>query len=279
VGAGGRRGAAGPQRPRLARPATVAVSAEPAQDLSPSDAGRCVEWLRFGDSASLARAAARAWLREVERAHRAGRRHAVALSGGRTAAPFFAAALVEARHQRVPFDHVSFFWADERCVPPDDPASNFRLAALRLLRPLHIPPAQIHRIRGEDAPDRAAARAEAELRAVLGGPATTQPALDLVLLGLGEDGHVASLFPSEPEVVRANPAVFRVIYNAPKPPPCRVTLGYGALAAARQVWVLASGPGKAAALRESLRRDGTTPLSHLLRSRSHTRIFSDLGAG
>jgi 6-phosphogluconolactonase len=93
---------------------------------------------------------------------------------------------------------------------------------------------------------------------------------------MGEDGHVASLFPgAAPEVERAR-VPFLHITNSPKPPPQRLTLSYAALAAARAVWVLASGGGKEAALRESLSPTGTTPLANVIRSRSQTRIFTDI---
>ena len=73
-----------------------------------------------------------------------------------------------------------------------------------------------------------------------------------------------------------NPAVYRAVHDSPKPPPDRVTLGYGAIAAARQVWMLASGAGKEAALRESLRPGGRTPFARVLKQRRGTRIFTDI---
>jgi 6-phosphogluconolactonase len=101
------------------------------------------------------------------------------------------------------------------------------------------------------------------------------PILDLVLLGMGEDGHVASLFPGDtPRVDR--PGTFYRAVLAPKPPPRRVTLTYAAIAAAERVWVLISGLGKEAVLRQSLARDGNTPLARVLGSRANTRIFTDL---
>jgi 6-phosphogluconolactonase len=159
-------------------------------------------------------------------------------------------------------------------VTTADPGSNFRSAHECLFEPLGIEPSRIHRIRGEIAPELAAAEAEAELRRFAPPNATGQPVLDLVLLGMGEDGHVASLFPGESESERRSPRVYRPVV-APKPPPRRITLGYGVLAAAREVWVLVSGAGKEAALAESLSAEGQTPLAHVLRSRKRTRVFSD----
>ena len=97
--------------------------------------------------------------------------------------------------------------------------------------------------------------------------------LDLVFLGMGEDAHVASLFPGDTEAIESR-AVYRAVTGS-KPPPRRITLGYPALAASREVWVLASGEGKAEALRTSLAKGGDTPLARVLQSREHTEILTD----
>jgi 6-phosphogluconolactonase len=103
--------------------------------------------------------------------------------------------------------------------------------------------------------------------------ADRQPVINLVFLGMGEDAHVASLFPGDTEAIKSQ-AVYRAV-TGPKPPPRRITLGYPALAAAREVWVLASGEGKAEALRASLAKGSDTPLARVLQSREHTEIFTD----
>src|SRR5947208_12536772 len=92
---------------------------------------------------------------------------------------------------------------------------------------------------------------------------------------MGEDGHVASLFPGESEADLANTAAFRPV-TAVKPPPRRLTLGYSAIAAARQVWVLASGAGKEGALRNSLAPHGATPMARVLKLSSQTKIYTDI---
>lgn len=199
----------------------------------------------------------------------------VAVSGGRIAKDFFSAVARQAQARGQLLAHVHFFWADERCVPPADAESNFRSAAELLFQPLNLPAANLHRIRGEDEPAAAALAAEAELRRIAPANASGQPMLDLVLLGMGEDGHVASLFPGESEAVMASSAVYRAV-TASKPPPRRISLGYGALAAAREVWVLASGAGKEAALRASSAETGQTPLARVLRQRAATQIFTDI---
>ncbi|NBV21570.1 MAG: 6-phosphogluconolactonase [Proteobacteria bacterium] len=199
----------------------------------------------------------------------------VAVSGGRIAKDFFSAVARQAKANGQSLTEVHFFWADERCVPPDDAESNYRSAAELLFAPLGLSAGNIHRIRGEDEPAAAANAAEAELRSLVAISPSGQPVLDFVLLGMGEDGHVASLFPGEPETVIRSAAVYRPV-TASKPPPRRISLGYGAIAAAREVWVLASGAGKELALRESLASDGRNPLARVLREREHTQVFTEL---
>jgi len=234
------------------------------------------ELISFATADELARAVAGAWLDEIAAANRAGKPQYVALSGGRIAQKFFPSVAALAKAKQVLPVGVHFFWADERCVPPTDAESNFADARRLLFEPLNISKGQIHRIHGEELPEIAAAKATAEICRIVPCNAERQPVLDLIFLGMGEDGHVASLFPGEAESLVGDKTVYRAVKNSPKPPPQRVTLGYAAIAAARQVWVLASGTGKAAALRESLGSSGQTPLARALQSRSHTRIFSDI---
>jgi len=240
------------------------------------------ELISFATAGKLAHAVASAWLDEITAANRTGKRHCVALSGGRIARKFFAAVveLVAVRNfgdgdtPSLPAN-VHFFWADERCVPPDDAESNFAIAQKFLFAPLKIADAQIHRIRGEDAPEAAAKAASAEISKIAPVNENGQPVLDLIFLGMGEDGHVASLFPGEPGVSISDKAIYRAVKNSPKPPPNRVTLSYAVIAVARQVWVLVSGTGKEPALRKSLQADGRTPLARVTQFRTRAKIFSD----
>ena len=231
--------------------------------------------ISFATTDELARAVAGKWLDEIESVNRAGKSYCVALSGGRFAQKFFSAVAEQARVRAVSFGRVHFFWADERCVPPDDPESNFCLAKELLFVPLKIGDAQIHRIHGEDPPEAAAKAASTEISQVAPLNKAGQPVLDLIFLGMGEDGHVASLFPVESNVLILDKVIYRAVKNSPKPPPNRVTLGYAAIAAAKQVWVLVSGTGKEAALRESLFSKGRTPLARVTQFGTHTKIFSD----
>jgi 6-phosphogluconolactonase len=140
---------------------------------------------------------------------------------------------------------VHMLWGDERCVPPDDLRSNYRMAKEALLDRVPIPADQIHRIRGEDDPEKAAAEYERTLRALLGSEG-----LDLVLLGLGEDGHTASLFPGQAAVHETTRWVVAV--PAPDGTMWRVTLTPPVLNAARNVTFVVSGAAKAQRLAQVL---------------------------
>ena len=208
------------------------------------------------DAEALARLAAHHFRAAAAGAVRRGGRFAVALAGGSTPRALYAelARSAAAPEPAVDWSRARVFWGDERCVPPDHPDSNYRMARETLLDQVAIPRDRIHRMRGEDAdPDRAAALYEAELRAALGASEEAVPGiprLDLVLLGLGPDAHTASLFPGSPaleETVRLVAAPFVAKLNAR-----RLTLTPPALNAALRVMFLVSGSGKAAPLRDVL---------------------------
>lgn len=236
------------------------------------------ELISFNGPDALAAAAAAAWLDEIEAAGRAGRSHCVALSGGRITQKFFLSTAEKALARQISFRHVHFFWADERCVPPTDPESNFKLAVDLLFTPLKISEAQIHRLRGELPPEDAVAQANTEILRIAPG-AGVEPVLDLIFLGMGEDGHVASLFQNarlEPAKEAKCNGPFIFVPDSPKPPPHRISLNYKAIQAAKQVWVLASGAGKEAALRKSLNLEGQTPLGRVIKNRHATKILVDI---
>ena len=233
---------------------------------------------QFTDDNDLTRAAAEAWLDETQIASRDGQLFRVALSGGRIARKFYASTVALATERQQSLAHVHFFWADERCLAPTDPESNYRLANDLMFVPLGVSRANIHRIRGEAAPEIAAAEASTEICGI--GPLNQDglPVIDLVILGLGEDGHVASLFPNADKEVTDSRQAYVSVADSPKPPAARVTLSYAAIAAARLVWVLASGQGKADALRKSLSLKGSTPLARVLESRQQSWLLSDISA-
>ncbi len=170
---------------------------------------------------------------------------------------------------------VDFFWADERCVPPDNPESNFFLANT-LFASQKIPPEKIHRLRGESEPAIAVAEANAEIFKTVSQRKNGLPVLDLVFLGVGPDGHVASLFPDASLEVVSCQSPFLFIENSPKPPPQRISMSYATIAAAKEVWVLVSGEEKKRVLTESLTYQCQTPFARVLQSRSETKIFTDV---
>ncbi|MGA3163300.1 MAG: 6-phosphogluconolactonase [Verrucomicrobiota bacterium] len=237
------------------------------------------ELISFASAGELAQAAAGAWLDEIESANRAGKSHCVALSGGRIAQKFFTSTVKYAKARKISFGRVHFFWADERCVPPDDVESNFRLAKELLFAPLKISEAQVNHIHGGNSPEAAAKTASAEISKIVPLNAAGQPVLDLIFLGMGEDGHVASLFPNASVEIVNNAKPFLAVENSPKPPFRRISMSYAIIAAAKQVWILASGADKEAALRESLEPDGHTPLARVIHLRPHTKIFTDIRLG
>ncbi len=224
----------------------------------------------FADKAALAEHAAAQWLERLAKRD-TNKPFTVALSGGRIPRLLYES-VVELARPSV-FDNVHFFWGDERVVPPTDDESNFKLADLGLFRPLRIPLGQVHRVQTERRETEAVQLATDELLQTAESQADGQPVIDLVFLGMGEDAHVASLFPGDTGVLESQ-AVYRAV-TGPKPPPRRITLGYPALAAAREVWVLASGDGKVDALRTSLAKGGNTPLARVFQRREHTEILTD----
>ena len=195
---------------------------------------------------------------EFERAAReavaARGRFAVALAGGSTPRGVYLQLAAEGQRNRLPWERIHLFFGDERCVPPDHPESNYCMANESLLSRVPIPPANVHRLLGEEDPARAAAVAEAELREIMGGGL---PKLDLVLLGLGPDGHTASLFPGTEAL---NESVRLVTANwVPKFNTHRLTMTLPVLNNAAEVIFLATGVEKAKVLAEVLRPSPNGP--------------------
>ncbi|HTI68678.1 MAG TPA: 6-phosphogluconolactonase [Candidatus Limnocylindria bacterium] len=229
----------------------------------------------FSSTETLVSEAADRWLNQLESLRRPGRPLTVALAGGRVAKSFLESVSRAASVRQFDFSGVHFFWGDERCVPPEDSESNFALADAALFRPCGIPPTQIHRVKGEWTQAEAVTEAERVVRLHAALNAQGFPILDLVVLGMGEDGHVASLFPDTPDA-QAFSAMAYIPVLGPKPPPQRVSLTFGTLAAARHAWVIASGAGKAEALNLALNEKSANPLGRLLRMRPATEIFTDI---
>jgi 6-phosphogluconolactonase len=167
----------------------------------------------------------------------------LAISGGSSPKPMFDSLARSA----VLWERVHLFWVDERCVPPTDGASNYRLAFERLIAPARIPEANVHRIHGEIDPRDAAASYEDELRRFFELRDGGMPSFDVMHRGVGPDAHTASLFPGEP-LIRSGQGIAAAVF-APQFRQWRVTLLPGALEAAKNTVVLAAGADKAEAVR------------------------------
>jgi 6-phosphogluconolactonase len=200
------------------------------------------------DPRELALAAAEAFLASARRALAERGRFTVALSGGSTPRALYALLAAPPYREPVDWARTHIFWGDERPVPPDHPDSNYGMARALLLGPLGLPPERVHRIRAEGPdPSAAAVAYQAEIAAALGAPAdASPPALDLALLGLGADGHTASLFPGSPALEERRR--WMVVQFVPALRQDRFTLTPPMLNRAREVIVLVSGGDKAAAL-------------------------------
>ncbi len=204
--------------------------------------------LVYETPAEIAEAAARDFAARAEEAIGERGRFAVALAGGSTPKATYEA-LARDYADKLDWGRVRAFFGDERTVPPDHEDSNYRMAHEALLS--RVPVGGVHRMRGELPPAEAAAAYEEELREFFGPDES--PSLDLVLLGLGEDGHTASLFPETSaldvtdRLVVANPVL--------KLETTRLTLTIPVINAAKAVTFLVAGEGKAQALREVLEGD------------------------
>ncbi len=199
----------------------------------------------FDDPEQLARAAAAEILRCAKGAIAARGRFDWLLAGGRTPARTYRAVAADSAGEGAFWRNVHLYWGDERCVPHEQPESNYLVARQNLLDCVPVPPENIHAI-AADLPDPSAAADRYD--AVLPG----RP--DLVLLGMGEDGHVASLFPHSPALDQLRRRVVAVVGT--KPPHQRITVTPPVLGAARQVLVLVSGVAKAEALRRVFADEG-----------------------
>jgi 6-phosphogluconolactonase len=207
------------------------------------------------DMAALADEAA-ARVERVLLATPAGQRAKVALSGGSTPR----AAYQHLGGRCPPWARVDFFFGDERLVPPDAEGSNYRMAREALLDRIPLLPDQVHRIPGELPPEEAAARAEEDLRTAV--PGNGYPSLDLVLLGMGPDGHTASLFPGAPELEETQRLMVPV-HRPGVPQPWRVSMTLPVLNAGRRVLVVVGGEEKAAMVPRAIAGDPEIPAGRL----------------
>ncbi|MET7423850.1 6-phosphogluconolactonase [Dactylosporangium sp. NPDC005555] len=176
------------------------------------------------------------------------------LTGGRIAAQIYAAVHASSARDAVDWSRVDFWWGDERFLPSGDPDRNETQAREAFLAALPVDPGRVHPMPAADGADPAAAAAAYE-REVAGAQ------FDLVLLGVGEDGHVASVFPGHP--VGDDPRPVADVHDSPKPPPVRITLTLPTLSTAAEVWLLASGAGKADAVRDAFAAGSSLPAARV----------------
>ena len=169
------------------------------------------------------------------------------LSGGSTPAATYDL-LATRFNLSVDWKEVQFYWGDERCVPPDHPESNFGMTNRTMLSKLALRPEQIHRMRGEDPPPQAAAAYERELKKCFGLSESEFPRFDLILLGLGDNRHTASLFPGDPALHETQRMVVAVEVDAE--PRKRLTITPPVINNAQRVMFLVAGQGKAAAVKD-----------------------------
>jgi 6-phosphogluconolactonase len=203
----------------------------------------------YPDIDAISQEAAKYVVRVAQEAIAARGLFSFGLSGGSTPSTLYSLLGSEPYRDQIDWHAVHFFWSDERCVPPTDPQSNYRLAQETLLSKLSLRPEQIHRMPAER-PNREQAAADyaAEIHQVLGGNGV--PVFDLLQMGMGPEGHTASLFPHQPSLHEQKRLVMPV--SVPKPPPDRLTFTPPLLHAARNLLYLVTGADKAEALQAVL---------------------------
>ncbi len=228
-------------------------------------------------AAALAEAAAGRFVAAAGDAIASRGQFIVALSGGSTPRDTYLRLGTGALVSKVMWSRVQVLWGDERCVPPHDVESNYRMARETLLDRVPVPTAHVHRIHGEDDPATAAEAYEATLRALLRRPAAAR--IDLILLGLGEDGHTASLFPGSAAVHEQTRWVMAA--RAAAASMWRITLTPAVINAAVEVLFLVSGGAKAGILRRVLegpRRPLELPAQAIAPSNGRVRWCVDAAA-
>jgi 6-phosphogluconolactonase len=202
------------------------------------------------DAAALACRTAQYFAEMAGEAVEAQGRARIAISGGATPQAAFALLADPSKpwRHRMPWEKLELYWVDERSVAPEDAASNYRMTRESLLERVPLHPRQIHRIQGELPPEEAAARYEAELRSSFRLEGGQTPRFDLIALGMGEDGHTASLFPRTEALRELNRMA--VGNYVPQKEAWRVTLTWPIINRARSVFFVVSGAEKASILRE-----------------------------
>jgi 6-phosphogluconolactonase len=199
------------------------------------------------------------------------------LSGGSTPRAVYELLASPAYRNKIDWQHLHVFWGDERCVAPDSPESNYRMASLALLRHVAVPPQHIHRIHGELPPAEAARAYERDVVTTLGVPKGGIPRCTLILLGLGEDGHTASLFPGSTAVAESLRLVVETFVE--RLSTWRVSMTYPLLRNAANILFLVSGVSKASIVRAVVRdAQASLPATSFLSSTGNVAWYLDRDA-
>lgn len=212
-------------------------------------------------SKKLAKSAAKAMVRLIQNA--GTHRFDVALSGGSTPSSLFSR-LARKHKESIDWQRVHFWWGDERCVSPESSESNYKMAFESFLSELEIPEEHIHRIKGEANPEEEAVRYGNEIREHLNSR-EEWPVFDLILLGLGEDGHTASIFPDRMDLLNSDQICAVAVH--PQSGQKRITLTGKVINNANTIYFLVSGEGKAERISEIMNNDEkafTLPAYHVL---------------
>lgn len=207
----------------------------------------------FNDAGELAEQLAKDFSAAVSEKAASGELLTVALSGGHTPKTFFEVLSIQ-YSEKIAWDNVVFFWGDERCVPPDNDESNFKMTNLALLSKIEMPEANIHRVRGEDPPHNEALRYAEEIKAFIPAGSNGFPSFDWIFLGMGPDGHTASLFPGAPTLEEKEKVC--VVATHPETGQKRVSVTFPVLDAAKRVSFLVAGDSKAPVLKEIMESGG-----------------------
>ncbi len=230
----------------------------------------------FPTTAALSYAAAEKIVTTLSAAHVQGGVVSLVLSGGSTPHGVYELLASESYKKRIDWSRLHIFWGDERCVPPESAESNYRMAHQALLRNVPLPAHHIHRIRGELPAAEAARAYEFELRNAFGIAETEIPRFSLVLLGLGEDGHTASLFPGT-TALSENVRLVTEVY-VERLSMWRVTMTYPLFARAGAVLFLVSGPAKATIVRSVVRENAELPAAQVAHNAGNVQWYLDRDA-
>lgn len=203
------------------------------------------------DSSVLASSVAARLATRIIDAQAARGEASVVLTGGRIADAVHSALAQSPIRSAIDWSRVDFWWGDERFLPSGDPQRNDVQASAALLDIVPVSPQRVHAMPASDGPcsddpELAAAQYAAQLAEAAGPGNQQHPHFDVLMLGVGEDAHVASIFPEQPAIYEDRSVV--AVRGAPKPPPRRITMSFSAINTAEEIWLMASGAGKAGAV-------------------------------